>query len=68
MINKIFVEYRFILQVCVPGTKEPLANIWDVNHWVALRRQKRFESLFGKENAPNLIPSSTQGYEPETNP
>ena len=30
------------MKVCNPDTDEPLANIWDVNHWIALRRQKRF--------------------------
>ena len=30
------------MKVCNPDTNEPLANIWDVNHWIALRRQKRF--------------------------
>ena len=30
------------MKVCDPETNEPLANIWDVNHWIALRRQKRF--------------------------
>jgi len=55
-------------QVCDPDTNEPLANIWDVNHWIALRRQKRFAELYGEENTSSLIPSGTQGYEPETNP
>ena len=26
---------------CDPATKKPLADIWDVNHWIALRRQER---------------------------
>jgi hypothetical protein len=55
-------------QVCKPGTGEPLADVWDVNHWVALRRQERFASLFGKENTSHLVASSTQGFEPVTNP
>ena len=25
-------------KVCDPRTEKPLADIWDVNHWVALRR------------------------------
>ena len=55
-------------QVCVPGTGEPLADIWDVNHWIALRRQERFGELFGKENTSRLRPSGTQGFEPLTTP
>ena len=46
----------------------PLALIWDVNHWIALRRQKRFADLYGSQNTSSLIPSATQGFEPETNP
>jgi hypothetical protein len=54
-------------QMCVPDTKDPLANIWDVNHWVQLRRQKRYEKLFGSEHKTSkLVPSDTQGFEPET--
>ena len=54
-------------QMCVPGTLEPLADIWDVNHWVQLRRQHRFEQLFGCEHQTSrLIASETQGFEPET--
>jgi hypothetical protein len=30
-----------LYQQCIPGTKEPLADVWDVNHWVSLRRQVR---------------------------
>jgi len=55
-------------QVCDPHTNKPLANIWDVNHWVGLRRQERFAQLFGAENTSKLIPSETQGFEPITNP
>eukprot|EP00392_Amoebophrya_sp_AT5.2_P003085 g3090.t1 len=34
-------------QICTPGgKKEPLAKTWEVNHWVHLRRQKRFGELF----------------------
>ena len=56
-------------QMCVPGTQAPLANIWDVNHWIQLRRQKRFEQLFGSEyKTSKLVPGETQGYEPETKP
>ena len=40
-----------MFKVCVPGTGKPLANIWDVNHWIGLRRQIRFAELFGQENA-----------------
>jgi len=55
-------------QVCDPVTDKPLANIWDVNHWVSLRRQERFAELFGRENTSRLIPSETQGLEPVTSP
>lgn len=55
-------------QVCDPSTNTPLADIWDVNHWIALRRQKRFAELYGEENTSKLVPSQTQGYEPETKP
>lgn len=55
-------------QQCNPYSKEPLAHIWDVNHWVSLRRQERFAQLYGKENTSSLVPSETQGYEPPTAP
>jgi len=55
-------------QVCDPKTNKPLANIWDVNHWIALRRRKRFAQLYGEENTAKVVPSPTQGFEPETNP
>eukprot|EP00938_MAST-03A_sp_MAST-3A-sp1_P000127 g127.t1 len=51
-----------------PHSREPLAHIWDVNHWVAWRRKARFESMFGKEHSSGLIPSPSQGYEPVTSP
>jgi hypothetical protein len=64
-------------QTC-PYSREPLAHIWDVNHWIHLRRQKRYGTLFGSggisgaiglgakfENS-KLIESGTQGYLPET--
>jgi len=55
-------------QVCDPRTEKPLADIWDVNHWVALRRQERFAQLFGEENTSKVIPSNTQDKNPVTNP
>jgi len=55
-------------QVCDPKTGKPLADIWDVNHWIALRRQERFAFLFGEENTSKVIPSPTQGFEPRTLP
>lgn len=55
-------------QVCDPRTERPLADIWDVNHWIALRRQERFAELFGAENTSRLVPSTTQGALPATNP
>ena len=53
-------------QACMPGTDQPLADIWDINHWVQLRRQERFARLFGSENTSQLVPSESQGFEPET--
>ena len=55
-------------QVCDPKDNRPLANIWDVNHWIALRRQARFAELFGQENTSRLKASSTQDEKPITNP
>jgi len=55
-------------QVCDPKTEKPLADIWDVNHWVALRRQERFAELFGEENTSRLIASKTQDKCPITRP
>jgi len=55
-------------QVCDPATNKPLADIWDVNHWIALRRQERFAQMFGKENSSRLIESQTQGFSPVTRP
>lgn len=55
-------------QVCDPRTERPLADIWDVNHWIALRRQERFSELFGAENTSRLISSNTQDSLPKTKP
>ena len=57
-------------QQTMPHTKEPLANIWDVNLWMQLRRQERFrEVLPGDEHVTSsLKESSTQGKLPSTNP
>lgn len=55
-------------QPCIPGSRQPVAHIWDVNHWIHLRRQARFAELFGAENTSRLIPSATQGFEPVTVP
>jgi len=54
-------------QICALDNT-PLADIWDVNHWIALRRQERFAKLFGKDNTSSLKPSSTQTGMPTTNP
>ena len=66
--NQEVVFDTFGVQVCDPKTNKPLADIWDVNHWIALRRQQRFAELFGQENTSKLIPSNTQGFEPITKP
>jgi len=55
-------------QPCLPYTRTPIAKIWDVNHWISLRRQVRFAELHGAENTSKIIPSDTQGFEPETKP
>jgi len=55
-------------QPTLPHSREPVAHIWDVNHWVHLRRQIRFAELFGKDNTSRLIPSETQDHLPETSP
>jgi len=55
-------------QVCDPVDGRPLADIWDVNHWVALRRAARFAELYGAENTSRVIASPTQNAEPVTKP
>ena len=55
-------------QVCDPNSDKPLAMIWDVNHWIALRRQERFAQLYGMENTSKLKPSQTQDEKPVTKP
>ncbi|CAD7947720.1 unnamed protein product [Amoebophrya sp. A25] len=43
-------------QPCQPGpTREPLAKIWEVNHWVHARRQKRFRELFPADDCSSLV-------------
>lgn len=51
-----------------PHNMQPLAYIWDINHWIGLRRQKRFAELFGEENTSKLVPSDTQDEFPTTFP
>jgi len=53
-------------QHSMPGTKEPLAQIWDVNHWIQLRRQERFQKLFPHDETSKLVVSESQGFEPRT--
>ena len=55
-------------QVTDPKDERPLADIWDVNHWIALRRQERFADLFGCGNTSGLKPSETQDSKPATDP
>ena len=57
-----------VSQVTDPKDERPLADIWDVNHWIALRRQERFAELFGCGNTSGLKPSETQDGRPATNP
>lgn len=50
-------------QPTLPFSKEPVASIWDINHWIHLRRNSRFEEMFGSEATPsNIVPSETQGF------
>ena len=51
-------------QQTLPYSRAPLADIWDVNHWIALRQQARFAELYGTENTSKLIESETQGLDP----
>ena len=58
-------------QPTIPYTKEPTALIWDVNLWIQLRRQARFQELFGSSGwsiTSGLIASSTQAAAPITSP
>uniref|UniRef100_A0A6U8U7K6 Uncharacterized protein n=1 Tax=Zooxanthella nutricula TaxID=1333877 RepID=A0A6U8U7K6_9DINO len=43
-------------QQTLPYSKEPVAFIWDVNHWIHLRRQLRFEQIFGSADMPAEAP------------
>ncbi len=52
-------------QQTLPYTRVPLADIWDVNHWIALRQQERFAEMYGRENTSGVVPSETQGLEPQ---
>lgn len=38
-----------------PRTGKCLAPIWDVNHWIQLRRQRRFAELFPDEQTSGLV-------------
>ena len=48
-----------------PAPGFPLADIWDVNHWLALRARARFGARFGVgedgHNAGAVVESATQG-------
>ena len=61
-------KFCHVSQVTDPKDERPLADIWDVNHWIALRRQERFAELFGCGNTSGLKPSKTQDGRPATNP
>jgi sugar phosphate isomerase/epimerase len=45
-----------------PKTGLPVADIWDVNHWQALRLRQRFAELYGEERTASVVPSETQGW------
>lgn len=36
-------------QQTVPGTGEPLADIWEVNHFIAKRQARHFDRMFGSD-------------------
>jgi sugar phosphate isomerase/epimerase len=57
-------------QPTLPHSREPVAHIWDVNHWIQLRRQDRFKVVFpdAGHQTSSLIPSKTQGPLPLTAP
>jgi hypothetical protein len=55
-------------QTSLPYSREPVANIWDVNHWIALRRKERFAALYGAANTSRVVPSETQDENPVTVP
>ena len=58
--TKVRTKMCASFQLCNPSTEDPLADIWDVNHWIVLRRQKRFAEMFGEENTSKVVPSATQ--------
>lgn len=37
------------------------AQIWDVNHFIALRQQERFAQKYGRDKTSSVLPSETQG-------
>jgi sugar phosphate isomerase/epimerase len=41
-------------QQALPYTCQPVADIWEVNHWLALRQQKHFANKFGMRNTSEL--------------
>ena len=51
-------------EIAAAKARVPLADIWDVNHWIALRQQARFAEMFGVDNTSKLIESETQGLDP----
>lgn len=67
-MQRAFDQNFISSQICSTKDGLPLANIWDVNHWIALRRQERFAEMFGQENTSKLKSSSTQNSEPLTYP
>ena len=42
-----------------PSPQQPVASIWDVNHWIQLRRQKRYHqcTITAPSRVPSLVPS-----------
>jgi sugar phosphate isomerase/epimerase len=52
-------------QPTAPYSRMPLADIWDVNHWIGLRQQEKFGEIYGKQNTSKLVPSESQGLDPK---
>ena len=42
---------------CTPFTQEPVANLTEINHWMASRQRTRFEQEFPSSSAPSASPA-----------
>lgn len=50
-------------QQTVPGTRQPLASIWEVNHFIAQRQADRFQAKHGQGSASQLQPLETVDWD-----